>query len=67
MITLTRGGALLASLLLLAACAQSGGNGGAEVELGSGSRCLTAPDPAKCRMAHERAGIHLQQVHPGGR
>ena len=66
--TLMRGAAaLLAGLVLLAACAPGGGTKATEPQLSNGSRCLTSSDPARCRTDHDRAGIHLQRVHPGGR
>ncbi len=68
MVTLIRGGAaVLASLVLLAACAPGNGPAITEPRLSSGAQCYTSSDPANCRIAHDLAGGFPQQTHTADR
>ncbi len=53
--------ALLALGALLAGCA-TGGAGSIEPKLSGENECYVAPDPVRCRMAHDKAGGYPIEV-----
>jgi len=53
--------ALLALAALLAGCA-TGGAGPIEPKLSAENECYVAPDPVRCRMAHDKAGGYPIEV-----